>query len=68
MGSSSGSVIIIGGELRLRCDSDNVHVAGGVSGLFAALKLAENGIEDVTVLEVRVKFQNIVKKNSHSEM
>ena len=52
----------------LRCDSDNVHVAGGVSGLFAALKLAENGLEDVTVLEVRIKFQNIAKKNSHSEM
>ena len=30
-----------------------VNVSGGVSGLFAALKLAENGCKDVTVLEVQ---------------
>ena len=34
-------------------DSDTVNVSGGVSGLFAALKLAENGCKDVTVLEVK---------------
>ena len=34
-------------------DSVIVNVSGGVSGLFAALKLAENGCKDVTVLEVQ---------------
>ena len=34
-------------------DSVTVNVSGGVSGLFAALKLAENGCKDVTVLEVQ---------------
>ena len=54
------SVLIIGGQIRLDqcCDLTTDHhsnfITGGVSGLFTALKLAENGHQNVTVLEVNV--------------
>ena len=58
MESSSGSVIIIGGktERKKKTKSVTVTILGGVSGLFAALKLAEKGHKDVTVIEVQKIF------------
>ena len=58
MESSSGSVIIIGGKTERKkiTNSVTVTILGGVSGLFAALKLAEKGFKDVTVIEVQKIF------------
>ena len=58
MESSSGSVIIIGGKTERKkiTNSVTVTILGGVSGLFAALKLAEKGFKDVTVIEVQRIF------------
>ena len=55
MESIKDSVIIIGGKTeKRRGHKVTVIISGGVSGLFAALKLAENNHKDVTVLEVRI--------------
>jgi len=52
MGTDSHSVVIVG---------------GGVSGLFAALKLVENGFQDVTVLEADSRFGGRVHSLPHKD-